>query len=468
MLLDQAQDISTPAPEIELCDRFEEAILRANGDAHLLWRGRNLTADCLIEIGRTQLLLRIEEGRIIECRRGLPLLRSWVFAVRGSVKAWLSLWRDPPPPGWHDIFALKKRGEMFIEGNLQPLMVNLQYVKDLLALPRARKAVQHNHRDANAHAKSAIEPIVGRYINISVQGQSCRIYFEEAGQGIPLICLHTAGADSRQFRHLLCDEAITKNFRVLAFDYPWHGKSNPPAGYQHRPYELTTELYIATIRSFCAALGLDRPVAMGCSIGGRIVLQLAHAHGREFRALIGLESADHQQPWYDTSWLHRGDVHGGEVCAALCSGLVSPTSPDEFRHETLWQYMQGGPGIFKGDLYFYRVDSDLRGKLTGIDTAACPLYLLTGNYDFSCTPEDTTRTAKSIPGAKVTIMEGLGHFPMSEDPARFRQYILPVLDEIRSAENFKPLVNGTQSQPRDRMAVRRKPARVSAKNRAKH
>lgn len=211
---------------------------------------------------------------------------------------------------------------------------------------------------------------------------------------------------------------------------PWHGKSYPPVGFQEHDYELTTERYVATIRAFCAALELDRPVVMGCSIGGRIVLQLAHAHGAEFRALIGLESADHQQPWYDTGWLNRPDVHGGEVCAALVSGLIAPQSPSEYRHETLWQYKQSGPGIFKGDLYFYRVDSDLRGKLGGIDTATTPLYLLTGEYDFSCSPEDSIRTAGTIPGAKVTVMEELGHFPMSENPGQFRKYILPVLEEI--------------------------------------
>lgn len=280
-------------------------------------------------------------------------------------------------------------------------------------------------------AKAAIEPIVGRYVNVPILGDDCRIYFEQAGEGIPLLCLHTAGADSRQFRHLMCDEAVTRYFRVIAFDLPWHGKSYPPAGWQAYEYRLTTQRYVATIRAVCAALELDRPVLMGCSIGGRIVLQLAHAHGEEFRALIGLESADYQQPWYDSSWLHRGDVHGGEVCAALVSGLVAPQSPDRHRHETLWQYMQSGPGVFKGDLHFYRVDADLRGKLGGIDTARCPLYLLTGEYDFSCTPEDTMRTAAEIPGAKVTIMKDVGHFPMSENPVQFRRYVLPVLDEIR-------------------------------------
>jgi pimeloyl-ACP methyl ester carboxylesterase len=276
-----------------------------------------------------------------------------------------------------------------------------------------------------------IEPIVGRYVHVDVLGEPCRVYFEECGSGIPLLCLHTAGADSRQFRHLMTDDAVTRHYRVIAFDLPWHGKSYPPVGWEKQEYRLTTQRYVATILAVSQALELDRPVALGCSIGGRIVLELARAHAQSFRALIGLEAADHQQPWYDTSWLHRGDVHGGEVCAALVSGLVAPQSPAEHRHETLWQYMQGGPGIFKGDLYFYRADADLRGKLGGIDTRACPLYLLTGEYDFSCTPEDTLRTAASIPGAKVTVMKEVGHFPMSENPAKFREYILPVLDEIR-------------------------------------
>jgi len=279
-------------------------------------------------------------------------------------------------------------------------------------------------------ARIEFEPIVGRYLTVPIDGEACRVYIEEAGAGIPLLCLHTAGADARQYRHLMCDSEITGRFRVIAFDMPWHGKSYPPAGAQARGYALTTQLYVETVRAVARALRLEQPVAMGCSIGGRIVLQLATDHGAEFRALIGVEAADFQQPWYDTSWLHRGDVHGGEVCAALVSGLIAPQSPLQFRDETLWQYMQSGPGVFRGDLHFYRVDGDLRGKLGDIDTARTPLYLLTGEYDFSCTPDDTRRTAKSIPGAEVVEMKEVGHFPMSENPAQFRRYLLPVLERI--------------------------------------
>ena len=194
----------------------------------------------------------------------------------------------------------------------------------------------------------AYEPIVGRYVHVEVAGRDNRVYVEEAGTGIPLVCLHTAGADGRQFRHLMLDDAITCNYRVVAFDMPWHGKSNPPAGWQDEEYQLTTALYVETVMAVCRALELDGLVVMGCSIGGRIVLQLALEHGDEFRAAIGLQSAAYQEPWYDTVWLHRPDVHGGEVCAALISGLIAPQSPDETRFETLWQYMQGGPGVFKG------------------------------------------------------------------------------------------------------------------------
>jgi hypothetical protein len=41
-----------------------------------------------------------------------------------------------PEPGWHDLLAIYKRGYAQIDGDLQPLMANLQYVKDVLAAPR--------------------------------------------------------------------------------------------------------------------------------------------------------------------------------------------------------------------------------------------------------------------------------------------------------------------------------------------
>jgi len=276
------------------------------------------------------------------------------------------------------------------------------------------------------------EPIIGRYLKMHVAGEDIRIHVEEAGTGIPLVCLHTAGADSRQYRHLMTDASITKHYRVIAFDMPWHGKSNPPPGWHEREYRLTTELYKETVLVFCRAMDLRQPAIMGCSMGGRIVLHLALEDPDSFRAVIALEGADRLEPYYDTEWLHRPDIHGGEVAAGFVSGQIAPQSPSEYRWETLWAYMQGGPGIFKGDLYFYWVDGHFDDRSANIDTGRCPVYLLSGEYDSSCTPERTYSTAKRIKGSKATVMMGIGHFPMSENPALFRQHILPVLEQIRA------------------------------------
>jgi pimeloyl-ACP methyl ester carboxylesterase len=280
---------------------------------------------------------------------------------------------------------------------------------------------------------AALEPVTGRYVRFDFEGRALRVYFEEAGQGIPLLCLHTAGSDTRQFRGLMNDARVTRRFRVVAFDLPWHGKSSPPEGWQIEQYRLTSATYTGLILAFMRAVGLEKPVVMGCSIGGRICLNLALAHAAQFRAIIGLQSAANTPRYYDPAWLAHPEVNGQVASAATVMGLMCPESPDADRWETLWHYMQGGPGVFSGDLYFYQVDGDFRGRVKDIDTRVAPYYFLTGEYDYSCSPEDTQETAAAIRGAKLRIMKKLGHFPMSENPQAFVGELLPVLEEIASA-----------------------------------
>jgi hypothetical protein len=63
---------------------------------------------------------------------------------------------------------------------------------------------------APATRMADLEPIVGRYLRLTLGGRAHRVYFEEAGQGIPLVCLHTAGSDGRQFRHLTLGARVFK------------------------------------------------------------------------------------------------------------------------------------------------------------------------------------------------------------------------------------------------------------------
>ena len=224
------------------------------------------------------------------------------------------------------------------------------------------------------------DPITGRYAYLDVAGARNRVYFEEAGEGRPLLCLHTAGADSRQWRHLLCDSEVTGRWRVLAFDMPYHGRSTPPVGWWEKEYLLTTETYARTVMAFVRALDLEQPVVLGCSMGGAVVLELASRHSAELSAVIGLEAASKIEDRF-SDWTVIPDLDGSIVAASWTYGLMAPQSPEAARREVWWTYAQGGPGTYRGDTFFYSVDWDFRGREEKIDTATCPVHLLNTDGD---------------------------------------------------------------------------------------
>ena len=273
------------------------------------------------------------------------------------------------------------------------------------------------------------DPTTGRYVYVDTASVRSRVYFEESGSGRPLLCLHTAGSDSRQYRHLLCDSEVTSKWRILAFDLPYHGRSLPPEGWWEKEYLLTREAYVGTIMAFVRTMELTQPVVLGCSMGGAVVLELARLYGTEIGAVIGLEGASKIEGRF-LDWSVMPDVDGSVVAASWTYGLMAPQSPEPSRREVWWTYSQGGPGIYRGDTYFYSVDWDLRGREGEIDTRRCPVYLLTGEYDYACTVQESAATAAAIPGANFRKMEGIGHFPMAENYPRFRDYLIPVLREL--------------------------------------
>ena len=117
-------------------DRFAHLPDLLSKDADLRRRGRWVNLECRIDIGAEPFHLTLNEGALAALYRGPRLMRSTVFTVRGSEEAWRQHWQAMPEPGWHDLFALTKRGVASLEGDLRPLLQNLQYFKDLLSLPR--------------------------------------------------------------------------------------------------------------------------------------------------------------------------------------------------------------------------------------------------------------------------------------------------------------------------------------------
>lgn len=277
--------------------------------------------------------------------------------------------------------------------------------------------------------------IVGRYMYLTVEDVEYRVYYEESGQGIPIYCQHTAGADGRQWRHFLEDADIASRFRVIVPDLPYHGKSVPPSkvSWWEDEYRLTKSFFESFVVAASQRLELDRPVFMGCSMGGHLAVDLALDYPQEFRAVVGLEAAIHSHGAEGLmAYLDHPDM-SNDFRAAQMYGICAPTSPEAARRETAWVYSQGAPPVFRGDLNYYFIEHDLTGVAGNIDTSKVALYILSGEYDYSAHPGLGRELADQIKGSNFVAMKGLGHFPMSENYPLFKQYVMPVLDEIAAS-----------------------------------
>jgi pimeloyl-ACP methyl ester carboxylesterase len=289
--------------------------------------------------------------------------------------------------------------------------------------------------EAMPHDKKApgvIDAPVGRYVHLDIGGHDHRIYFEEAGQGIPVLLQHTAGAHGSQWRHLFEIPEITDRFRLIAYDLPYHGKSVPPVSrsWWEEKYDLKGEYLRSIPVKLAEVLGLDQPVFMGCSVGGLLALDLAHKHPDVFRAVISVEGALNiagKMADFDVMWHPQVS---NEYKARMMDGVMSPTSPKAYRKETSFVYSSGWPPAFVGDLHYYVADYDLREKAHEIDTNEVGVHILNGEYDYSGSSELGQQANAAIKGSTWSEMKGVGHFPMSENPEAFLNYLLPILGRI--------------------------------------
>ena len=276
--------------------------------------------------------------------------------------------------------------------------------------------------------------IRGGYVHLEIDGVDYRVYYEEAGSGVPLYLQHTASADGRQWRHLIEDADFGDKFRMVAPDLPYHGKSLPPESQRwwEREYLLTKDFFEKFILTFCRALDMDKPVYMGASMGGHMAVDLAIDHPDSFLAVIGLEAGLLTRPpgfekmleWY------RHPRMSNEWKPALMMTMMAPQSPEYYRRETSFVYSQGSPMVFKGDINYHGGEHDARETARTIDTRRIPVYILGGEYDWSGTPAVCKALADEIEGSYYRKMEALGHFPMCENPQLFKRYIGPVLDDV--------------------------------------
>jgi pimeloyl-ACP methyl ester carboxylesterase len=235
-------------------------------------------------------------------------------------------------------------------------------------------------------------------------------FVEQCGTGTPVLCLHTAGQSGVQWRHVGAALAAFGH-RVVVPDLPGHGRSEPAPG------GPVTDLgaYAAWCVELIERLGLERPFVVGCSIGGKIALDVGTRIPERLAGVVAM-AAD--------AWTGgRPSVRG---LRRELSDVAAPSRTDRTHLGTLavvgrsvpasraeliaTMHRREDPAVSTSDLIGWSTH-DLRAVLPAI---TCPAHLVVGADDLWLDAGAVRWAAEQIPAARVTVLDGIGHYPMEE------------------------------------------------------
>ena len=249
--------------------------------------------------------------------------------------------------------------------------------------------------------------------SVEVDGQT--IAFERRGQGPPLVLVHGACGDSRDWRRQL--DELSDEFTVIAWDAPGCGRSWDP------PEDYGLAGFADCLAGFIEALGLERPHVLGLSFGSGLALELFRRHRDLPRSLVlasayagwagslGRKEAEARRQW----GLHAAERPLDEFVGEFCDTLFTASVPAEVVDETVEVIREFHPAGLRAMADAF-ADADLRDVLPEIGV---PTLLIYGDADQRSPVSVGQDLHARIPGSKFVVIAGPGHVLNAEAPERF-------------------------------------------------
>ncbi len=234
-----------------------------------------------------------------------------------------------------------------------------------------------------------------------------KVYYEETGEGKPLLLLHGWGCTHEIFSAFIPDFAIAH--KVIALDFPGFGLSDEPDSV------WGVQEYTRMLEAFCAWIGISRPSIVCHSFGGRVSILFASRNDVE--RMIFVDAAGIKPRRSLKYHLKLGAYKIGKW-------WLLKVCKDEER----FRKMRASRGSADYNDASERmkavlsrvVSQDLRDCLPKIKA---PVLLFWGENDTATPLRDAVLMEKLIPDAGLVTVKGGGHFSFLEDPALFRLMI---------------------------------------------
>jgi len=293
--------------------------------------------------------------------------------------------------------------------------------------------------------------------HVSIHGHD--LAYQMEGSGPPLLLLHGIAGSSRTWRDVI--PRLTDRFTVIAPDLMGHGQSEKPIG------DYSLGAFASGIRDLLEVLSIDRITVVGQSFGGGVAMQLAYQHPEQCDRLILVDSGGLGR---EVSWMLRFmTLPGSEyVMPVIFPGFVRDWGDSLFRRINDHGIHLGRFGEM-WSAYASLAESENRKAFARtirsvIDpggqtvSAMDRLYLATpmptliiwGDRDDIIPVSHAYAAHQAIPGSRLVIIEGVGHFPQIEAP---EQFVDALVDFIESTEPAHLGADDRQRMLRERAQI---------------
>jgi pimeloyl-ACP methyl ester carboxylesterase len=236
------------------------------------------------------------------------------------------------------------------------------------------------------------------------------LYFEERGDGEPLLLLHGFGGTHDDWRHVFDLDALAERYRVITPDARGHGRST------HRHGVFTFRRLSLDALALLDHLGLERVRAVGMSLGAKTLLHVATRAPARVSRMI-LVSATPRFP-DATRALFRASAaapHSDEEWTAMRAQHVY----GDAQIDALWKL----PATFGVD----RDDMNFTTEHLGTVTALT--LIVAGDRDPLYPVELAVELYRGIVGSSLWVVPGGGHGPIfAAERDEFVRRALPFLD----------------------------------------
>lgn len=248
------------------------------------------------------------------------------------------------------------------------------------------------------------------------------IHYTESGQGTPLLLLHGLGGSHEIWLPVIPE--LAKSHRVVAADHRGHGASAKPRG------SYSIRLFAEDWLALMGALGIDRAHILGLSMGGAIAMRLGAEHSERVRSLALVDTWAFPHPDFLALLRQRLEALGTGDLAAYAEAAIPQLYSSEFvraNPKALADYRARVTSLDLGTLRSSVqacIDHDMQGRL---QTIKAPTLVLVGSEDRLLPPFHSEYLQRSIPGARLSVIKGSGHFPHLERPREFLQALTEFL-----------------------------------------